>query len=48
LFGVNGDHAGAELDADGEVVDGLEPLVCKLEQETGLAHAGVTDDDVFE
>ena len=29
----------AELDADGEVVDGREAAVCELKQETGLAHA---------
>ena len=30
---VDGDHAGAELDADGEVVHGLEPLVRELQQQ---------------
>jgi len=29
----------AELDADGEVVDGREAAVCELKKETGLAHA---------
>ena len=36
---VDGDHAGAELDADGEVVHGLEPLVGELQQQARLPHA---------
>jgi hypothetical protein len=36
---VDGDHAGAELDADGEVVHGLEPLVRELQQQARLPHA---------
>lgn len=33
LFVGDGDHAGAEFDADGEVVDGLESFVGELEEE---------------
>lgn len=36
---VDGDHAGAELDADGEVVHGLEPLVRELQQQARFPHA---------
>lgn len=39
LLVVDVDHAGAELDADGEVVDGLEALVGELKQEARLADA---------
>lgn len=35
---VDGDHPGAELDADGEVMDGLEPLVGELQQQARLAN----------
>jgi hypothetical protein len=28
----------AELDADGEVMHGLEPLVCELQQQARLPH----------
>ncbi len=48
LFGIDGDHARAELDANSDIVDRQEPLVCELEQKTGLAHGGVADYDVFE
>lgn len=48
LLAVDCDHSSAELDAYSEVVDGLEPLVCELEEETGLANACVADYDVFE
>ena len=34
---VDGDHPGAELDADGEVMDGLEALVGELQQQARLA-----------
>ena len=36
---VDGDHAGAKLDADGEVVHGLEALVGELQQQARLADA---------
>ena len=36
---VDGDHPGPELDADGEVVDGLEALVGELQQQAQLANA---------
>ena len=36
---VDGDHAGAEFDADGEVVHGLEALVRELQQQARLPHA---------
>ena len=36
---VDGDHPGAELDADGEVMDGLEALVGELQQQARLPHA---------
>ena len=39
LFALDVDHAGAELDADGEVVHGLEPLVSELQQQAGLTHS---------
>ena len=39
LLALDVDHARAELDADGEVVHGLKPLVSELEQEAGLANA---------
>ena len=39
LLALDVDHPGAELHADGEVVDRLEPLVGELEKEAGLAHA---------
>jgi len=48
LFVVDGDHAGAELDADGEVVYRLESFVCELEEEARLSNSRVTDDNVFE
>ena len=39
---VDGDHAGAELDADGEVMDGLEALVGELQQQARLADTCTT------
>lgn len=45
---VDGDEPGAELDPDGQVVDWLEPLVCELQEQAALAHAGVPDDDILE
>jgi hypothetical protein len=36
---VDVDHPGPELDADGEVVDGLEALVGELQQQARLADA---------
>merc|ERR550519_923663 len=48
LFPLNVDHPSAELDPDGEVVHRLEPLVRELEQQAGLAHPCVPDDDVLE
>ena len=46
LLVVNVNHPRAELDPDGEVVHLLEPLVRELQQQTGLADARVTNDDV--
>ena len=42
------DHPGPELYPDGEVVDWLEPLVCELEQEAGLANPLVPNDDILQ
>ena len=39
---------GAELHSDRQVMRGLEPFVCELQEEAGLAHAWVPDDDKFE
>ena len=39
LLAINGDHACAKLHADCQVVDRLEALVCKLQQQAGLADA---------
>lgn len=39
LFVIDGDHARAKFDADGQVVHWLEALVCELEQQTALADA---------
>ena len=41
-------HPCPKLDANSQVVDGLEPLVRELEQEARLAHARVPDDNVLE
>ncbi len=41
LFVGDGDHACAEFDADGEVVDGLEAFVGELEEEAGFAYSCV-------
>ena len=38
LLPLDVDHASTELDADGEIVHRLEPLVRELEQQAGLAH----------
>lgn len=48
LLAVDGDHPGAELDPDRQVMDRLEALVGELEQQAGLADACVAYDDVFE
>lgn len=48
LLAVDGDHPGAELDADRQVMNRLEALVGELEQQAGLADACVAYDDVFE
>ena len=40
-------HSGTEFDADREVMNRLETLVGELEQETALAHAGVSDDNIY-
>eukprot|EP00227_Mantoniella_beaufortii_P021557 CAMPEP_0197591626 /NCGR_PEP_ID=MMETSP1326-20131121/13819_1 /TAXON_ID=1155430 /ORGANISM="Genus nov. species nov., Strain RCC2288" /LENGTH=295 /DNA_ID=CAMNT_0043157157 /DNA_START=218 /DNA_END=1100 /DNA_ORIENTATION=+ len=48
LLVVDGDHAAAELHADGQVVHVLEPLVRELQQQARLAHASVSNDDVLE
>lgn len=47
LLALDVDHAGPELHPDGEVVDRLEPLVCELKQQAGLAHASISDNDIF-
>ena len=39
LFPLNIDHPGPKLNSDCEIVNWLEPLVCKLEQETRLPHS---------
>ncbi len=39
LLPLDVDHPGSELDADGQVVHGLEALVSELQQKAGLAHA---------
>jgi hypothetical protein len=39
VLGVDGDHARAELDANGQVMHRLEALVRELQQEARLAHA---------
>ena len=38
LFAVYCDVTGPEFDADCKVVDGLEALVCELQQQTRLAY----------
>ena len=38
LLPLDVDHASTELDADGEIVHRLEPLVRELEQQARLAH----------
>lgn len=48
LLAVDGDHPRAELDPDRQVMDRLEALVGKLEQQAGLANTCVAYDDVFE
>mmetsp|Transcript_14976 Transcript_14976/g.31771 ORF Transcript_14976/g.31771 Transcript_14976/m.31771 type:complete len:163 (+) Transcript_14976:552-1040(+) len=48
LFVGDGDHAGTKLDADCEIVDGLEAFVGELEEEAGFSHSCVTNNDVFE
>eukprot|EP00608_Synchroma_pusillum_P012824 CAMPEP_0198425696 /NCGR_PEP_ID=MMETSP1452-20131203/4740_1 /TAXON_ID=1181717 /ORGANISM="Synchroma pusillum, Strain CCMP3072" /LENGTH=246 /DNA_ID=CAMNT_0044146055 /DNA_START=113 /DNA_END=851 /DNA_ORIENTATION=+ len=45
---VHVEHARAELHANGQVMHGLEALVRELEQQAGLAHARVADDNVLE
>ena len=39
LLSLDVDHASAELDSDGEVVHGLEALVCELEKQARFANA---------
>ncbi len=39
LLSVNVDHAGPELDPDGQVVNWLKSLVRELEKKTGLSNA---------
>jgi len=41
LFVGDGDHAGTKLDADCEIVDGLEAFVGELEEEAGFSHSCV-------
>ena len=42
LLPLDVDHASTELDADGEIVHRLEPLVRELEQQARLAHPWAT------
>ena len=42
------DEPGANLDADRQVVNVLEPLVRELQQQARLAHPTVADDNVLE
>lgn len=37
LFSIDSDHPRTKLDADCEIVDGLEAFVSKLEQQTRLS-----------
>lgn len=39
LFAINGNHTGAKLDANCEIMYRLEALIGELEQETGFANA---------
>ena len=39
LFPLNVDHPGTKLHSDGQVMNRLESLVCKLEQQTGFANS---------
>ena len=48
LFAINCYHASSKLQANGEIMHGLETLVCELEQQTRLPHAGVPNNNVFE
>jgi hypothetical protein len=48
LVVLDGEGPRAELDADRQVVDGLEALVGELEQKARLADSGVANDNVFE
>jgi hypothetical protein len=38
LLRIDVDHAGSKLDANGQVMNGLEALVCELQQEAGFAN----------
>lgn len=48
LLVVDCHQSRTEFDSDRQIVDWLEPLVSELQQQAALAHAGVTNDDVFE
>ena len=37
LFVANVDHSGSKLHADGEIMDGLESLICELKEKAGFA-----------
>lgn len=37
LLVANVDHSGSKLHADGEVMDGLESLICELKEKAGFA-----------
>lgn len=38
LFVTNVDHSGSKLHTDGEIMDRLESLICKLKEKAGFAH----------
>jgi len=45
---INSDHASSELDANGEVMHWLEPLVRKLQQKARFPHPCIPNYDVLE
>lgn len=42
------DHPRSKIDSDSQIVLGTESFVCELHQEAGLAHRGISNDNVFE
>jgi len=48
LLAADGDGATAELDTDGQIVDGLEALIGELKKEATLTDSSITDNDVLE